>query len=184
RDLDFGSLAGPVTGLNGEVVFTSLTPLLTAPDQRLTAEGLAALASITNLNLLFELKSKSFQVSGVDLDVAGGHVVIEPFDVPLDRTQPFAGTLVFDHVQLGDLIGRAGFGEDVALDAVVSGRVPFTWDAENGFRVVDGSLYATQPGRLEIAREALSGLEAGGGGEDVPPNVVQDLAYQAMEELA
>lgn len=184
RDLDFGSLAGPVTGLNGEVLFTSLTPLVTAPGQRLTAEGLAALASITNLNLLFELKPDSFQVSGVDLDVAGGHVVVEPFDVPLDRTQPFAGTLVFEHVQLGELIGRAGFGEDVALDAVVSGRVPFTWDAQDGFRVVDGSLYATQPGRLEIAREALSGLEAGGGGEDVPPNVVQDLAYQAMEELA
>jgi hypothetical protein len=184
QDLDFVSPAGPVTGLNGEVAFTSLTPLVTAPDQRLTAEGIQALAAVTDLNLLFELGAGSFQVSGADLDVAGGRVVIEPFDVPLDRTQPFGGTLVFEDVQLGELIGGAGFGEQVALNAVVSGRVPFTWDAENGFRVVNGSLYAVQPGRLEIAREALSGLEAGGGGEDVPPNVVQDLAYQAMEELA
>ena len=184
QDLDFVSPAGPVTGLNGEVAFTSLTPLVTAPEQRLTAEGIQALASVTDLNLLFELGAGSFQVSGADLDVAGGHVVIEPFDVPLDRTQPFGGTLVFENVQLGELIGGAGFGEQVALNAVVSGRVPFTWDAENGFRVTNGSLYAVQPGRLEIAREALSGLEAGGGGEDVPPNVVQDLAYQAMEELA
>jgi hypothetical protein len=184
QDLDFVSPAGPVTGLNGQVAFTSLTPLVTAPDQRLTAEGLQALASVTDLNLLFELGAGSFQVSGVDLDVAGGHVVIEPFEVPLDRTQPFGGTLVFENVQLGELIGGAGFGEQVALNAVVSGRVPFTWDVENGFRVTNGSLYAVQPGRLEIAREALSGLEAGGGGEDVPPNVVQDLAYQAMEELA
>ena len=183
-DLDFVSPAGPVTGLNGEVAFTSLTPLITAPEQRLTAEGIQALASVTDLNLLFELGAGSFQVSGADLDVAGGRVVIEPFDVPLDRTQPFGGTLVFENVQLGELIGGAGFGEQVGLDAVVSGRVPFTWDAENGFRVTNGSLYAVQPGRLEIAREALSGLEAGGGGEDVPPNVVQDLAYQAMEELA
>lgn len=184
QDLDFVSPAGPVTGLNGEIAFTSLTPLVTAPDQRLTAEGLTALTPLTDLNLLFELGAESFQVSGVDLDVAGGHVVIEPFDVPLDRTRPFAGTLVFENVQLGELIGGAGFGEQVALNAVVSGRVPFTWDVENSFRVTNGSLYAVQPGRLEIAREALSGLEAGGGGEDVPPNVVQDLAYQAMEELA
>ena len=184
RDLDFVSPAGPVTGLNGAVAFTSLTPLITAPDQRLTAEGIQALAAVTDLNLLFELGAGSFQVSGADLDVAGGRVVIEPFDVPLDRTQPFAGTLVFENVQLGELLGGAGFGEQVGLDAVVSGRVPFTWDAEHGFRVIGGSLYAVQPGRLEIEREALSGLEAGGGGEDVPPNVVQDLAYQAMEELA
>lgn len=184
QDLDFVSPAGPVTGLNGAVAFTSLTPLITAPDQRLTAEGLAALTPVTDLNLLFELGAGSFQVSGVDLDVAGGHVIIEPFNVPLDRTRPFAGTLVFENVQLGELLGGAGFGEQVGLDAVVSGRVPFTWDAENGFRVIGGSLYAVQPGRLEIEREALSGLDAGGGGENMPPNVVQDLAYQAMEELA
>ncbi len=182
--LSFTSPAGPVTGLAGEVAFTSLTPLTTAPDQRLTAEGLAFMTPLTDLQLLFELGAGSFQVSGADLDVAGGHVVVEPFDVPLDRTQPFGGTLVFNEVQLGELLAGAGLGEQAALDAVVSGRVPFTWDVEHGFRVVDGSLYATQPGRLEIQREALSGLEAGGGGEDVPPNVVQDLAYQAMEELA
>lgn len=182
--LDFQSPAGRVTGLAGEVAFTSLTPLITAPDQRLTAEGLAALTPLTDLELLFELGAGSFQVSGADLDVAGGRVIIEPFDVPLDRTQPFAGTMVFEDVQLGELLAGAGLGEQVTLDAVVSGRAPFTWDAERGFRIVDGSLYATRPGRLEVEREALSGLEAGGGGEDVPPNVVQDLAYQAMEELA
>jgi hypothetical protein len=53
-----------------------------------------------------------------------------------------------------------------------------------GLRVADGTLYAVQPGRLSIQREALSGLEAGGGGEAVPPNTVQDLAYQAMENLS
>lgn len=182
--LNFQSPAGAVTGLAGEVAFTSLTPLITAPDQRLTAEGLAAMTPLTDLELMFELGAESFRVSGADLDVAGGRVVVEPFDLPLDRTQPFAGTLVLETVQLGELLDGAGLGERVDLDAVVSGRLPFTWDLERGFRVVDGSLYAVQPGRLEIAREALSGLEAGGGGEDVPPNVVQDLAYQAMEELA
>jgi hypothetical protein len=54
----------------------------------------------------------------------------------------------------------------------------------NGVRIAGGSLAAVQPGRLSIAREALSGLEAGGGGEAVPPNTVQDLAYQAMENLS
>ncbi|MGZ9098976.1 MAG: intermembrane phospholipid transport protein YdbH family protein, partial [Brevundimonas sp.] len=67
---------------------------------------------------------------------------------------------------------------------VVSGRLPFTSDRVNGVRIAGGALAAVQPGRLSIAREALSGLEAGGGGDAVPPNTVQDLAYQAMENLS
>jgi len=41
-----------------------------------------------------------------------------------------------------------------------------------------------QPGRLSISREALSDVAAGGGGEGASPNTVEDLAYQAMENLA
>ena len=82
------------------------------------------------------------------------------------------------------MIAGSGFGDSVTLDAVVSGRLPFTWSAESGVRIAAGSLQAIQPGRLSIGRTALSGLEAGGGGEGVPPNTVQDLAYQAMENLS
>jgi hypothetical protein len=67
---------------------------------------------------------------------------------------------------------------------VVSGRLPFTSDPQAGWRIAEGSLNAVQPGRLSIEREALSGLQAGGGGESVPPGTVEDLAYQAMENLA
>ena len=102
--------------------------------------------------------------------------------MPLDR-RPFSGVIVLDRVQLGELIAGAGFGDRVKLDAVVSGRLPFTSDPDAGVRITGGTLYAAQPGRLSIARDALSDLEAGGGG-DVPPNTVEDLAYQAMENLA
>ena len=41
-----------------------------------------------------------------------------------------------------------------------------------------------QPGRLSIQRDALSGVQTDGGGAEIPPNTVQDMAYQAMENLA
>jgi hypothetical protein len=66
---------------------------------------------------------------------------------------------------------------------VVSGRLPFTFDPVSGVRITGGRVYADQPGRLSIQREALTGLEAGGGGT-VPAGTVEDLAYQAMEDLA
>jgi hypothetical protein len=182
--LDFVSPAGPVKGLKGEIVFTSLTPLVTAPGQSLTADLLETIAPLTGVEIDFAVDKAAVTVSGAELSVGGGVLSIEPFSVPLDPNQPFGGTIVLDRVQLGELIAGSGFGDQVNLDAVVSGRVPFTFQRGVGVRVSGGRLAAVQQGRLSIGREALSGLEAGGGGDGVPPNTVQDLAYQAMENLA
>lgn len=182
--LDFVSPAGPVKGLKGTIDFTSLAPLVTAPGQRLTADLLESVAPLTDVELTFGLDKAGVTVEGGDLTVAGGIVRVEPFVLPLDRGQPFSGVIVLENVQLGEIIAGSGFGDSVMLDAVVSGRLPFTSDPVSGIRITAGSLAAVRPGRLSIQREALSGLEAGGGGEAVPPNTVQDLAYQAMENLS
>jgi hypothetical protein len=182
--LDFVSPAGPVKGLKGTIDFTSLAPLVTAPGQRLTAEVLETVAPLTDVELTFGLDKAGVTIEGGDLSIAGGTVRVEPFVLPLDRSQPFSGVIVLENVQLGEIIAGSGFGDSVMLDAIVSGRLPFTFDSVSGIRITAGSLAAVQPGRLSIQREALSGLEAGGGGEEVPPNTVQDLAYQAMENLS
>jgi hypothetical protein len=182
--LDFVSPAGPLEGLSGDIVFDSLAPLQAAPGQRLTVRSLDAFADLSDLELVFGLDAAALLVDGVAVRVGGGWARLEPLSIPLDPTATTTGVLVLENVQIGELIAGAGFAEQVRMDAVVSGRLPFTWDAENGARVTDGALTATRPGRLSIQREALSDLEAGGGGEDVAPNTVQDLAYQAMENLA
>uniref|UniRef100_UPI002FC6D5A7 intermembrane phospholipid transport protein YdbH family protein n=1 Tax=Brevundimonas sp. TaxID=1871086 RepID=UPI002FC6D5A7 len=182
--LDFVSPAGPVTGLRGTVDFTNLAPLTAAPGQRLTADQLESFVPLTDIELTFGLDKAAVTLEGGDLAVAGGRISIEPFAIPLDPTQPITGVIVLDKVQLGQVIAGSGFGDKVMLDALVSGRLPFTSTREGGVRISGGSLAAVQPGRLSIAREALSGLEAGGGGEGVPPNTIQDLAYQAMENLS
>lgn len=182
--LDFTSPAGPVKGLRGVIDFINLAPLTAAPGQRLTADLLESVVPLTDIELTFGLDKAAVTIEGGDLAVAGGFIRVEPFAVPLDPAQPIRGVIVFENVQLGQVIAGSGFGDKVNLDAVVSGRLPFTSDRVNGVRIAGGSLAAVQPGRLSIAREALSGLEADGGGETVPPNTVQDLAYQAMENLS
>ncbi|MGZ9114300.1 MAG: intermembrane phospholipid transport protein YdbH family protein, partial [Brevundimonas sp.] len=182
--LDFVSPAGPVKGLRGAVDFVNLAPLTAAPGQRLTADLLESVAPLTDIELTFGLDKAAVTIQGGDLAAAGGRISVEPFAVPLDPTQPITGVIVLDKVQLGEVISGSGFGDKVKLDALVSGRLPFTSSRENGVRITGGSLAAVQPGRLSIDREALSGLEAGGGGEGVPPNTIQDLAYQAMENLS
>ena len=182
--LDFVSPAGPVKGLRGAVDFINLAPLTAAPGQRLTADLLESVAPLTDIELTFGLDKAALTLQAGDLTAAGGIIRIEPFAVPLDPNQPITGVIVLENVQLGEVIAGSGFGDKVSLDAVVSGRLPFTSDRVNGVRIAGGTLAAVQPGRLSIAREALSDLEAGGGGEAVPPNTVQDLAYQAMENLS
>lgn len=182
--LDFTSPAGPVKGLKGVIDFTSLAPLTTAPDQHLTADEVTTIAPLTDVEVAFALDKAAVTVSGGRLSAAGGVVSLEPFTLPLDRAQPWTGVIALEKVQLGELIAGSGFGDKVQLDAVVSGRLPFSSDPTLGWRIAGGSLQAVRPGRLSIQREALSGLQAGGGGDGVPPNTVQDLAYQAMENLA
>jgi hypothetical protein len=180
--LDFVSPAGPVKGLTGTIDFINLAPLTTAPGQTLRVATLESIAPFTELDLTFALDEAAITVDGGAIQAAGGTVRVEPFSVPLDR-RPFSGVIVLERVQLGELIAGAGFGDKVDLDALVSGRLPFTYDPDTGVRITGGRLAADQPGRLSIQREALTGLEAGGGGA-VPPGTVEDLAYQAMENLA
>ena len=182
--LDFTSPAGPVKGLRGAVDFTSLTPLVAAPGQTLHADLLESVAPLTDIDLVFGLDKAALSIEGADLSVAGGTVRVEPLSIPLDIRQGFTGVIVLETVQLGEIIKDAGFGDKVSLDAVVSGRLPFSWNPTDGVRIVGGQVQAVQPGRLSIPRAALTGLEAQGGGEALPPNTVQDLAYQAMENLA
>ncbi|MBB4081358.1 intermembrane phospholipid transport protein YdbH family protein [Brevundimonas lenta] len=182
--LNFNSPAGPITGLQGTVDFTSLAPLTAEPGQVLTAERLDSFAPLTDVDLTFGLDKSAVTIQGGDLDLAGGVIRVEPFAVPFDHNQPIAGVVVLENVQLGDVVAGSGLNDKVALDAVVSGRLPFTYDPQGGVRITGGSLQAIKPGRLSIQREALSGLQADGGGEGVPPNTVQDLAYQAMENLS
>lgn len=184
RDLAFASPAGQIAGLEGTVEFTSLAPLTTAPDQSLTARSLEVAGGVTDLGVTFTLDKAALSVSGAELAVGTGQVTIEPFDIPLDPAVAWGGTILLDRVQLGDLVAGAGFGDKVQLDALVSGSVPFVRSPDGQIRITGGSLQAVQPGRLSIQREVLSGLEAGGGGDEIPPGVVEDLAYQAMEYLA
>ena len=182
--LDFVSPAGPVKGLRGTVDFINLAPLTAAPGQRLTADRLESITPLTDVAVTFGLDKAAVTIEGGDLTVGSGHVSLEPFAVPLDPAEPITGIIVLDKVQLGEVLAGSGFGDKVMLDAVVSGRLPFTSTRETGVRITGGTLAAVQPGRLSISREALSGLEAGGGGEAVPPGTIQDLAYQAMENLS
>lgn len=184
RGLAFDSPLGRVEGLNSAIAFDSLAPLTTDPGQRLTAEAVAAFAPLNDLAVTFTLAEDRVRIEGGRATAAGGLIRVEPFDAPLTPGAPLNGVLTFEGVELGEILRTLGLGEDIRIDARVSGRLPFTRLEDGRLRLTNGQLAAIAPGRLSIPRAALSQVTAGGGGEGAPPNMVEDLAYQAMENLA
>ena len=189
--LDFESPAGRVEGLSGELAFTSLAPLTAAPGQQLRVARIEAIVPLTDVTATFSLADNRLRIAGGEAAVGGGKVRVEQLDVPFDPAAPTKGILIFEGVQLHDLVEASPFGDKVEFDAKVSGRVPFE-AVKNRVRITGGELRAIQPGRISISREAITGVEAAGeitgpaGVEaEVDPNATfTDFAYQAMENLA
>jgi hypothetical protein len=191
KDLDFGSSLGRVSGLKGDIVFTSLSPLTAAPSQTLHAAAVAAAVPLTGLTASFALDGKALTVSSGEAAVGGGKVRVETLEVPLAADRPISGVLVVEGVQLHDLVEASPFGDRMDLDARVSGHVPFQSQAGK-IQIAGADLHAIQPGRLSISRQALTATAAGGSVSastgavaPVQPNdTFTDFAYQAMENLA
>lgn len=186
-ELDFTSPAGKVQGLKGRVEFTSLTPLVTAPDQHLTVDRLETFTPLTGLDLRFGLDETFLNLNGGAIQAAGGRISIEPFKIPLTPGESWGGVILVEQVQLNELMKSANLQDKAHLDSVVSGRLPFTYAPDAGWRITGGVLNAVRPGRLSIKPEVFDDLAAGGGVADdaaLPPNTMQDLAYQAMQDLA
>ncbi len=192
--LDFTSPAGRVTGLSGTLVFTSLAPLVAAPGQVVSVERLDAIVPLTGMKAEVGLRDDVLRITGGEAAVGGGRVLIETLELPLDPKATRKGVLVFEGVQLHDLVEASPFGDKVDFDAKVTGRVPFEATG-NRVRIRSGTLKAIQPGRLSIQREALVGVqtdpmavEAGAAAPLVDPAqanaAITDFAYQAMENLA
>lgn len=188
--LDFHSPAGPVTGLSGTVAFTSLVPLEAAPGQVLRAERIDTAAPLTDAEVTFGVGDETLKVSGATFAVEGGTLTLEPFEIPFAPNPTWSGVLQVDGVQIKDLVEASPFGDQMDMEAKLTGRIPFQVTPQ-GVRVSAGRLYAVEPGRLSIRRGALSGVEADGALETpegevapAPPNTFTEFAYQAMEHLA
>jgi hypothetical protein len=192
RGLDFKSPAGQVSGLSGDVRFTSLAPLVAPPGQRLTAEKLAAALPLTGLSASLALSETALSIADGEATGGGGRLRLTHLEAPLAKDQPIQGELVLEAVQLHDLVEASPFADRVDLDARVSGHIPFVLQGGH-VQVSGGELHAIAPGRLSIRREALTNVSAKGaieapGAAAAPPaaqtDTITDFAYQALENLA
>jgi hypothetical protein len=189
--LAFKSPLGQVSGLSGQVQFTSLAPLTAPPGQVLHVASLAAPLALSDLSASFSLAETGLVVASGEAAGGGGRLRIAGLAVPFKPDAPIKGALLLDGVQLHDLVEASPFADRMDLDAKVSGRIPF--EAQGGkVHIAGGDLHAVAPGRLSISRTALTSVSAQGSleapaqaqGQIASNDTFTDFAYQALENLA
>lgn len=187
RDLGLTGPTGPVTKLNTRVVFTSLSPLTTAPDQQLAVAEIASIAPLTNLKVVFDLRDDTLNLRQARGELAGGQVNLRPVTLNLHAGSRVDGALEVHRVNLGEVLAATSLADQVKLQAIVDGLVPFSVGPD-GIAVKEGVLSSVGGGRLSISRAALGAPGAGSASSAAGPaaqgGVAQDFAYQALENLA
>ncbi len=187
QNMQFKSPLGPVLGIDADLKFISLSPLVTAPDQHIAVHEVQALLPVTALSAVFDFNAKSLSLDTANAGVAQGHVRLEPLVAQLGADSKFNGVLVLDHINVGQILATSSLADSVKMDAVVDGRIPFEY-GPSGLHILQGHLAAVAPGRISISRKALGDVSTSVGKAASPgaagDGFAQNLAYQAVENLA
>ncbi|MEI9905109.1 MAG: YdbH domain-containing protein [Asticcacaulis sp.] len=193
--LNFTGAAGVSQGLNGQIVFTSLTPLLSEPHQTMGIDHMQLGVPLDKLELPLPVLADHLAVEQADVLSPGGPVLLQPMTVPFDGVSPISGTMTFDGLDFGKIIATTGLGGSMSFTGTVSGKLPFTV-AGGHVSFIQGFLASDASGQISIKREAVTGVQATGtvsSPDTKAPaaavvaqpefNPFQDLAYQALEYI-
>jgi dicarboxylate transporter DctA-like protein len=174
--LQFTSPLGGAQNTTTHIKFISLLPPETAPDQGIGIDRIEWVSPLTAVGAHFHFSTKVIDLSGMTAEVAGGTVRIDPLSITVGANQTISGTVRLSQIDLGQLLEQSNLSSKVHAQALLSGTIPFSISNE-GFRVKDGYVAATKPGRISIDRTLwTSGA--------ISSNAMQEFAYQAMENLA
>ncbi len=143
--LDFAAAFGPVKGLSGEVVFTDLLGMVTAPDQRVRIASVNPGIEATDGELSFALQPNSvLAVNGAKWPFMGGTLTLEPTRMTFGVAETRRYTLNVEALDAAKFIQRLELS-NLNATGVFDGRMPLVFD-ENGGRIEGGLLLSRPPG--------------------------------------
>jgi hypothetical protein len=142
---DFAALFGPVKGVSGEVVFTDLIGLVTAPDQRLKIASINPGIEAMDGVLSFELKPDGLLlVNGASWPFMNGELRLSPTRMVLGAEETRRFTLEVDGVDAATFVQRLELS-NIAATGTFDGVLPLVFDKDGG-RIERGLLVSRAPG--------------------------------------
>jgi hypothetical protein len=175
RDFSFLTPMGRASGIESDLVLTSLLPPATAPGQSLKIARIDWTLPLTALEARFGFAPTAVAVDALQFNIAEGKVALAPFTVNPSAPGAIASTATITSLSLEPLIAASNLSGKASLEGKLSGIIPFT-AGSGGLRITKGRLTSDGPGRLSLGRSLW--------GDTKVTNVVQDFAFQALENLA
>jgi translocation and assembly module TamB len=144
--LDFAAAFGPVRGLAGEVVFTDLLNLTTAPDQRLRIAAINPGIEVLEGTVQFELRdSTRLSLEDARFPFMGGELMMRP--LVMDFGQPEERRYVFEIIGLDAATFVAQMElTNLGATGTFDGTVPIVFDADGNGRIEQGLLLSRAGG--------------------------------------
>lgn len=177
--LDFAAAFGPVKGLAGEVVFTDLLGLVTAPDQTLRIASINPGIEVTDGVLSFQMKPNSvLQVNGAHWPFMDGELTLEPTTMTIGVAETRRYTLEVRGLDASTFVQHLDLA-NVNATGVFDGELPLVFD-ENGGRIENGYLVSRPPGGNVAYVGALTYKDLSAMG-NFAFDALKSVDYQRME---
>ncbi|MEE4452616.1 YdbH domain-containing protein [Novosphingobium resinovorum] len=143
--VDFAAAFGPVHGLSGEVVFTDLLGMVTAPNQSVRIASMNPGIEVTDGTLSYELRpGYNLIVHGGQWPFMSGTLTLDPAKMQIGAAETRYYTLRVKGLDAADFVQHLEL-TNMNASGVFDGEMPLVFD-ENGGRIENGFLRSREPG--------------------------------------
>lgn len=177
--VDFAAAFGPVQGLSGEVVFTDLLGLVTAPDQTVRIASVNPGIEASNGVLSFEMRpGYNLQINGAQWPFMDGTLNLDPARMQIGVAETRRYTLRVTGLNAATFVQHLEL-ENISATGIFDGEMPMVFD-ENGGRIENGFLVSRAPGGNVSYNGALTykNLSAMG---NFAFDALRSIDYRSME---
>lgn len=155
KGLDFAAAFGPVQGLSGEVTFTDLLGLVTAPNQTLHLAQINPGIAVTDGAVSFQLEPGFLlRVNGAKWAFMRGTLTLDPTTMQMGVAETRRYTLHVAGLDAASFVQHMDTA-NIAATGTFDGVLPLVFD-QNGGRIENGSLISRAPGGSVAYNGALT----------------------------
>ena len=171
--IDLAAAFGPVTGIKGQLRFTDLLGLVSAPDQEATIAEINPGVQVANGVVHYQLTGQSrVKVNDATWPFAGGTLRLEPTILDFGTDAERHLTFRIDRLDAASFVQQLDF-PNISATGTFDGVLPMIFD-QNGGRIENGQIIARKGGGTLAYVGELSNAELGTMGK---------LAFDALKAI-